>query len=65
MHKKLRHLLVCPVCRGPLRFDRKQGEWLCEADRLAFPHRHGVPVLLREDARRLSAAPASESLEKN
>ena len=53
MNKKLLQLLVCPRCHGPLVYDRTRGELVCAADRLAFPVRNGVPVLLEMDARRL------------
>jgi uncharacterized protein YbaR (Trm112 family) len=49
-------ILVCPVCKGPLRHDRAASELVCEADRLAFPIRDGIPVLIESDARSLPAA---------
>jgi uncharacterized protein YbaR (Trm112 family) len=49
-------ILVCPVCKGPLRHDRAASELVCEADRLAFPIRDGIPVLIESDARPLPAA---------
>ena len=54
MDRKLLAILVCPICKGDLRFDRKAGELLCLADGLAFPIRDGVPIMLREEARELS-----------
>lgn len=56
MHKQLLQLLVCPRCHGRLKFDRKRKELVCESDRLGFPVRNGVPVLLEMDARRQDAA---------
>ena len=57
MDTRLLELLVCPLCKGPLehvRADDQHGAELhCAADRLAFPVRDGVPVLLVEAARRL------------
>ena len=50
MNRELLSMLVCPRCCGSLMFDRKRG---CETDRLAFPVRNGVPVLLEMDARQL------------
>jgi uncharacterized protein YbaR (Trm112 family) len=47
-------VLVCPVCKGPLQFDRTAQELICAADRLAFPIRDGIPVMLEPEARRLS-----------
>ncbi len=52
---RLIDLLICPVCKGPLqmlRDDRqRQSELLCPADRLAFPIRDGIPVMLENEAR--------------
>ena len=46
-------ILVCPVTRTPLRYDRDAGELISEAAGLAFPIRDGVPVMLVEEARKL------------
>jgi len=46
-------LLVCPVCKGPLTFDHAQQELLCNADRLAFPVRDGIAIMLESEARSL------------
>ena len=54
MDSKLLDILVCPVCKGPLHYDRKAAELLCRADRLAFPIRDGIPVMLEEEARRVA-----------
>jgi uncharacterized protein len=53
MNNKLLLLLVCPRCHGRLVYDRNNKELICERDRLAFPLRNGVPVLLEMDARTL------------
>jgi uncharacterized protein YbaR (Trm112 family) len=58
--ERLLPLLVCPISRTPLRWDREAGELVSDAARLAFPIRHGTPVLLAEAARRLDAEPAEE-----
>jgi len=55
MNSKLLRILVCPVCKGELRYNRKTAELECGNDRLAFPVRNGVPILLEMDARQLSA----------
>ncbi len=47
--------LVCPVTRSPLRYDEAAQELVSEAAGLAYPLRHGVPVMLAEEARRISA----------
>lgn len=46
-------LLVCPVCKGPLHFDPAQPALVCNADRLAFPVRDGIAVMLENEARSL------------
>jgi uncharacterized protein YbaR (Trm112 family) len=46
-------MLVCPVTRTPLRYDREARELISEAAGLAFPVRQGVPVMLIEEARAL------------
>ncbi|HHJ34289.1 MAG TPA: Trm112 family protein [Gammaproteobacteria bacterium] len=52
MKKKLESILVCPLCKGPLVLrGRGQKELVCEKDKLAYPVRRGVPVLLHADAR--------------
>lgn len=56
MDTRLLQILVCPVCKGPLRHDREHHELICPADRLAFPIRDGVPVMLPGEARALDAA---------
>ena len=53
MDRKLLEILVCPLCKGPLEYDRKANELICRADRLAFPIRDDIPVMLEEEARRL------------
>lgn len=54
MDRKLLAILVCPICKGDLHYDRKAGELLCLADGLAFPIRDGVPIMLVEEARKMS-----------
>lgn len=53
MDQKLLEILVCPVCKGPLRYERAASELVCRADRLAYPIRDGIPVMLEEEARRV------------
>ena len=53
MDPKLLEILVCPLCKGPLVYRREAAELLCKADRLGFPVKDGIPVMLEEDARRL------------
>ena len=53
MDPKLLEILVCPICKGPLVHRREQAELVCKADRLAYPVKDGIPVMLEEDARKL------------
>ena len=55
LDKKLLSILACPLCKGPLEFDREQNELLCRADALAFPIRDDIPIMLEGEARQLSA----------
>ena len=50
---RLLEILVCPVTRGPLRWDRERRELISEGARLAYPIREGVPIMLPEEARLL------------
>ena len=54
MDAKLLDILVCPLCKGPLIYKQDVQELICKADRLAFPVRDGIPVMLEEEARRLA-----------
>ncbi len=54
MDKHLLDILVDPVTKGPLIYDRKNQELICRASRLAYPIRDGIPVMLPEEARELS-----------
>jgi uncharacterized protein YbaR (Trm112 family) len=57
MDTRLLELLVCPLCKGPLEHLRPpqqpQVELVCRADRLAFPVRDGIPLMLEAEARPL------------
>jgi len=55
---KLLEVLVCPVTRGPLDYDRKANELVSKKARLAYPVREGVPIMLPDEARELSDAEA-------
>jgi uncharacterized protein YbaR (Trm112 family) len=50
---RLLEILVCPVTRGPLTYDRAKGELISHGARLAYPIRDGVPIMLPEEAREL------------
>jgi uncharacterized protein YbaR (Trm112 family) len=50
---RLLDILVCPLCKGPLEYDRQKSELCCRIDRLAFPIRDDIPVMLESEARAL------------
>ncbi|NOX76789.1 MAG: Trm112 family protein [Gammaproteobacteria bacterium] len=60
MDKKLLDILVCPLCKGPLVYKKDDKELICKADRLAYPIRDDIPVMLEDEAR---ALPADEEVE--
>lgn len=63
MDHRLIDLLVCPLCKGPLQMQRdaeaRPQALTCAADRLAFPIRDGIPILLEQEAKPLDAATAA------
>ncbi len=60
LDQKLLSILVCPLCKAELRYEKDQEELICLPDKLAFPIRDGVPVMLVDEARVID----SEELEK-
>ena len=54
MDTKLLEMLVCPVTKGPLIYDRERQELVSRSARLAYPIRDGIPVMLEEEARKLT-----------
>ena len=54
MDPKLLALLVCPVTKGPLDYDRDKGELISRSARLAYPVRDGIPIMLEGEARPLT-----------
>lgn len=54
MDKKLLDILACPLCKSPLIYKKEQQELICKADRLAFPIRDDIPVMLEDEARKLT-----------
>ncbi len=50
---KLLELLVCPLTKGPLRYDRCNGELISDQAKLAYPIRDGIPIMLVGEARAL------------
>ncbi len=55
MDAKLLDILVCPVCKGPLHYDRSRDELVSIESGLAYPIRDGIPVMLEDEARKLEA----------
>jgi uncharacterized protein YbaR (Trm112 family) len=55
MDPKLLEILVCPVCKGPLDYRKADKELVCKACRLAYAIHDGIPVMLADEARTLSA----------
>jgi uncharacterized protein YbaR (Trm112 family) len=54
MDKHLLDILACPVCKGPLEYRRAQSELVCKPCRLAYPLRDEIPVMIEDEARRLT-----------
>ncbi len=58
MDARLLDILVCPVCKGPLQFDRTAQTLTCRADRLVYPIRDGIPVMIESEASPMPEAQA-------
>jgi uncharacterized protein YbaR (Trm112 family) len=56
---RLLDILVCPICKGPLDYDKSAQELICKPDKLAYPIRDGIPIMWADDARDLNAPPAA------
>lgn len=54
MQAKLIEILVCPICKGKLKHDRENHELICSGDKLAFPIKDGIPVMLEDQARNIT-----------
>lgn len=55
MDHKLIDVLVCPLCKGELQYKKDAKELICRFDKLAYPIRDGIPVMLEEQARKVSS----------
>ncbi|EPJ43953.1 MAG: hypothetical protein OFPI_41180 [Osedax symbiont Rs2] len=55
MDKKLLDILVCPVSKAPVEWDRTKNELICRTSGLAYPIKDGIPVMLETEARTLSS----------
>lgn len=62
MDTRLLDILVCPICKGPLQYDKKAQELICRADKLAYPIRDGIPIMWAEEARELDLYPAPDTV---
>jgi uncharacterized protein YbaR (Trm112 family) len=60
---KLLEVLVCPLTKGPLRFDRQAQELISDQARLAYPILDGIPIMLVDEARSLDEAPSKGKME--
>ncbi len=60
MDHRLLEIVACPVCKGKLNFNKEDNELVCKFDRLAYPVREGIPVLLTTEARKLSSDEAGK-----
>jgi uncharacterized protein YbaR (Trm112 family) len=54
MDTRLLDILACPVCKGSLQFSKPSQVLVCRADRLAYPIRDGIPVMLEDEAKQLT-----------
>ncbi|MAS83702.1 MAG: tetraacyldisaccharide 4'-kinase [Legionellales bacterium] len=54
MDKKLLEILVCPITKGPLIYDKENQELISKSARLAYPVRDDIPIMLEEEAREIS-----------
>ena len=54
MDNKLLDILVCPLCKSPLIYKKAAQELICKADRLAYQISDGIPVMLVDEARKLT-----------
>lgn len=61
---RLLEILVCPVTKGPLKYDRERAELVSEKAGLAFPIRRGIPIMLVDEARRLDDTPGAATAPK-
>ncbi|MDO8651769.1 MAG: Trm112 family protein [Undibacterium sp.] len=60
MDARLLDILVCPLCKGPLVYDKVAQELICRADKLAYPIRDDIPIMWADQARVIGIADAAE-----
>lgn len=56
MDPRLLEILVCPLCKGKLEFDKSAQELICKPCGLAYPVRDGIPIMMQDEARRILGA---------
>lgn len=54
MDHRLLEIVACPVCKNKLTYDKENQELICKLDRLAYPIKEGIPVLLEPEARSMT-----------
>ena len=59
MNRSLLNIVVCPICKSSLHLDEVKHELICKVDKLAYPIRDDIPVMLVDEARSLSPEEAS------
>ena len=60
MDPRLLEILVCPICKGPLDYRKPAQELVCRPCRLSYPVRDDIPVMLEDEARKLTAEEAAD-----
>lgn len=55
MDRKLLDILACPLCKGMLLYDHHNQELICRVDKLAYPIREDIPIMLINEARKLTS----------
>ena len=55
MDENLLKILVCPVTKGPLIYEKKKNELISKSAKLAYPIKNGIPILLESEARKISS----------
>ena len=56
MDTRLLDILVCPLCKGPLVYNKSAQELICKGDKLAYPIRDDIPIMWADQARELNSA---------
>lgn len=59
MDSRLLEILVCPVCKGPLKYRKAERELVCKPCCLAYPIRDDIPIMLEDEARKITADEAA------